>query len=96
MKFNDYFAIKRRLATAGVAASPLLSVPSLLRAQEKPIRIGVLYDLSGPFAAAGSLPCAIGAQIAIDLTNEHGGVLGKYKVEPVKADSQEQGRRRHQ
>jgi branched-chain amino acid transport system substrate-binding protein len=85
-----------KLATAGVAASPLLSVPSLLRAQEKPIRIGVLYDLSGPFAAAGSLPCAIGAQIAIDLTNEHGGVLGKYKVEPVKADSQEQGRRRHQ
>ena len=28
------------------------------------------------------------AQIAIDLANEHGGVLGKYKVEPVKADSQ--------
>ena len=77
-----------KLAAAGVAASPLLSVPSLVRAQEKPIRIGVLYDLSGPFAAAGSLPCAIGAQIAIDLANEHGGVLGKYKVEPVKADSQ--------
>src|SRR6266702_4383724 len=77
-----------KLAAAGVAASPLLSVPSLVRAQEKPIRIGVLYDLSGPFAAAGSLPCAIGAQIAMDLTNEHGGVLGKYKVEPVKADSQ--------
>src|SRR5919204_3378837 len=77
-----------KLTAAGVAASPLLSVPSLLRAQEKPIRIGVLYDLSGPFAAAGSVPCAIGAQIAIDLTNEHGGVLGKYKVEPVKADSQ--------
>jgi len=77
-----------RLAASGVAASPLLSVPSLLRAQENPIRIGVLYDLSGPFAAAGSVPCAIGAQIAIDLTNEHGGVLGKYKVEPVKADSQ--------
>jgi len=36
----------------------------------------------------GSLPCAIGAQIAIDLANEHGGVLGKYKVEPIKADSQ--------
>src|SRR6266849_7796898 len=77
-----------KLATAGVAASPLLSLTSLVRAQEKPIRLGVLYDLSGPFAAAGSLPCAIGAQIAIDLANEHGGVLGKYKVEPVKADSQ--------
>ena len=57
-------------------------------AQEKPIRIGVLYDLSGPFAAAGSVASSIGAQIAIDLTNEKGGVLGKYKVEPVNADSQ--------
>src|SRR5260221_8430712 len=57
-------------------------------AQEKPIRIGVLYDLSGPFAAAGSVASSIGAQIAIDLTNEKGGVLGKYKVEPSNAVSQ--------
>ena len=77
-----------KLAASGIAAGPLLGVPSLLRAQETPIRIGVLYDLSGPFAAAGSMPCAVGAQIAIDLANEHGGVLGKYKIEPIKADSQ--------
>src|SRR5215471_2110130 len=57
-------------------------------AQEKPIRVGLLYDLSGPFAAAGSVASQIGAQIAIDLTNERGGVLGKYKVEAVNADSQ--------
>ena len=48
----------------------------------------MLYDLSGPFAAAGSVASQIGAQIAIDLTNERGGVLGKYKVEAVNADSQ--------
>ena len=58
------------------------------RAEEKPIRIGLLYDLSGPFAAAGSVASAVGAQIAIDLVNERGGVLGKYKVVAVKADSQ--------
>jgi branched-chain amino acid transport system substrate-binding protein len=57
-------------------------------AQEGPIRIGVIYDLSGPFAAAGSVACAVGAQIAIDLVNERGGVDGKYKVEPINADSQ--------
>jgi branched-chain amino acid transport system substrate-binding protein len=57
-------------------------------AQEPPIRIGVLYDLSGPFAAAGSVASSIGAQIAIDLVNERGGVAGKYKVEPISADSQ--------
>jgi branched-chain amino acid transport system substrate-binding protein len=57
-------------------------------AQEGPIRIGVIYDLSGPFAAAGSVASAVGAQIAIDLVNEQGGVGGKYKVEPINADSQ--------
>jgi branched-chain amino acid transport system substrate-binding protein len=57
-------------------------------AEESPIRIGVLYDLSGPFAAAGSVASSIGAQIAIDLANERGGVAGKYKVQPINADSQ--------
>src|ERR1700752_3122045 len=71
---------------AALASLPLVSRPAFAQAQ--PIRIGVLYDLSGPFAAAGSVACAIGAQIAIDLVNEKGGVAGKYKVEPINADSQ--------
>ena len=56
--------------------------------EEPPVRVGVIYDLSGPFAAAGSVPCAIGAQIAVDLVNERGGIAGKYKVQPINADSQ--------
>lgn len=72
--------------SAALATLPVLSRAAF--AEEKPIRIGVLYDLSGPFAGAGSVASSIGAQIAIDLTNEKGGVLGKYKVVPVKADSQ--------
>ena len=60
----------------------------LARAEEETIPIGVLYDLSGPFAAAGSVASSIGAQIAIDLVNERGGVAGKYKVVAVSADSQ--------
>jgi len=52
------------------------------------VRIGVVYDLSGPFAGGGSAACAIGAQIAIDLVNERGGVAGKYKVVPVNVDCQ--------
>jgi branched-chain amino acid transport system substrate-binding protein len=71
---------------AALASLPLVGRPAFAQAQ--PIRIGVLYDLSGPFAAAGSLASSIGAQIAIDVTNERGGVLGKYKVDPVSADSQ--------
>ncbi|MBI1779410.1 MAG: ABC transporter substrate-binding protein [Proteobacteria bacterium] len=78
-----------RRSLLGYSAA-LASVPIIgrARAQEKPIRVGVLFDLSGPFAAAGSVACAIGTQTAIDLTNERGGVLGKYKVEAVNADSQ--------
>jgi branched-chain amino acid transport system substrate-binding protein len=57
-------------------------------AQAESVRIGVVYDLSGPFAAGGSAACAVGAQIAIDLVNERGGIAGKYKVIPVNADCQ--------
>src|SRR5688572_20014673 len=46
-------------------AVPGLSSPAL--AQNAPIRISVLYDFSGPLAAAGSLASAFGVQIAIDL-----------------------------
>jgi branched-chain amino acid transport system substrate-binding protein len=57
-------------------------------AQAETVRIGVVYDLSGPFAAGGSVACSIGAQIAIDLVNERGGIAGKYKVVPINADCQ--------
>src|SRR6202140_2341081 len=57
-------------------------------AEAETIRIGVVYDLSGPFAAGGSVACSVGAQIAIDLVNERGGIAGKYKVVPINADSQ--------
>src|SRR3974377_2624278 len=57
-------------------------------AQAEAVRIGVVYDLSGPFAAGGYAACAVGAQIAIDLVNERGGIAGKYKVLPINADSQ--------
>jgi branched-chain amino acid transport system substrate-binding protein len=60
----------------------------LVRAAEPPIRIGTLFDLTGPYAAAGSVASSIGTQIAIDLVNERGGVAGKYKVEPINGDSQ--------
>src|ERR1700731_3178841 len=57
-------------------------------AEAETIRIGVVYDLSGPFAGGGSVACSVGAQIAIDLVNERGGIGGKYKVVPINADCQ--------
>lgn len=53
----------------------------------KEIKIGVIYDQTGPYAAGGSKAAAIGTQIAIDMINEKGGVEG-YKIVPVNADAQ--------
>src|SRR6266478_1022748 len=53
----------------------------------KTIKIGVVYDLTGPFAGGGSELQYLGAKIMIDWFNERGGIEG-YKVEPIYADAQ--------
>jgi branched-chain amino acid transport system substrate-binding protein len=73
--------------TAAIAAASTFGA-RFARAEGETVRIGVIYDLSGPFAAGGSVASSIGTQIAIDLVNERGGIGGKYKVVPVNADSQ--------
>ena len=57
-------------------------------AQAQTVKVGVLYDLTGPFAAAGAVPGSIGTKIAVDMINEKGGVLGKHKIQTVAGDSQ--------
>lgn len=52
-----------------------------------PIKIGVIYDFTGPFAAGGSQAAAVGTQIAIDMINEKGGVEG-HKIVAITADAQ--------
>ena len=80
---------RRTLLKNSAAAAAVLSLDwTRAQAQAETVRIGVIYDLTGPFAAGGSVASSIGAQIAIDLVNEKGGVGGKYKVAPVNADSQ--------
>jgi branched-chain amino acid transport system substrate-binding protein len=56
-------------------------------AQGKTLKIGVIYDLTGPFAAGGSRAGYLGTKYAIDMINERGGVEG-YKIVPVYADAQ--------
>ena len=56
-------------------------------AQQKEIKIGVIYDLTGPFAGGGSEANYIGTKAAIDMFNEKGGVEG-YKITPVYVDAQ--------
>jgi ABC-type branched-subunit amino acid transport system substrate-binding protein len=77
-----------RIACAVLAAAALLA-PATVRAQDakKTIKIGVVYDLTGPFAGGGSDLQYLGAKIVIDWFNARGGIEG-YKVEAVYADAQ--------
>ena len=75
------------LAIAGaMGIATGLSTTSAM-AQGKTLKIGVIYDLTGPFAAGGSRAGYLGTKYAIDMINERGGVEG-YKIVPVYADAQ--------
>jgi branched-chain amino acid transport system substrate-binding protein len=65
---------------AAIAVAPVF-------AQQKEIKIGVIYDITGPFAAGGSEAAYLGTKIAIDMINEKGGVEG-YRIRPVYVDAQ--------
>jgi branched-chain amino acid transport system substrate-binding protein len=80
---------RRTLLKNTAATAAVLSLDwTRAQAQAESVRIGVIYDLTGPFAAGGSVASSVGTQIAIDLVNEKGGAGGKYKIVPVAADSQ--------
>jgi branched-chain amino acid transport system substrate-binding protein len=68
---------------AAIVAAPV-------SAQQKEIKIGVIYDYTGPFADGGSAAAAIGTKSAINLMNEKGGVEG-YKINAIYADAQSKG-----
>jgi branched-chain amino acid transport system substrate-binding protein len=57
-------------------------------AQQKTVKIGLLFDFSGPFSAAGSVLNYRGAKLAIDWANEKGPLAGKVKFVHVDADAQ--------
>lgn len=80
---------RRQLLKGTAAAAATLSLDwTKAKAQAENLRIGLIYDLTGPFAAGGSVASSVGAQIAIDLVNEKGGIGGKTRIVPVSADSQ--------
>jgi branched-chain amino acid transport system substrate-binding protein len=72
---------------AGLAILALGLGATQAAAQDKQVKIGVIYDYTGPFAAGGSEAAAIGTKAAIDMINEQGGVEG-YQIDAVYADAQ--------
>ncbi|MBI1775791.1 MAG: ABC transporter substrate-binding protein [Proteobacteria bacterium] len=68
-----------------LAAAGTLALPSALRGQERPIRIGVLNDMSGPYADFQGPGSVQAAQMAVE---DRGGKAAGRKVEVVFADHQ--------
>jgi ABC-type branched-subunit amino acid transport system substrate-binding protein len=82
-----FLGTSSRLAAGLCAAVLLLGAVSGAEAQTaKKLRIGVIYDYSGPLAGGGSDLHALGAKIMIDYFRK-GGVEG-YEIEAVYADAQ--------
>jgi branched-chain amino acid transport system substrate-binding protein len=70
----------------GLAAGASLGVLPAL-AQQKELKVGLIFDQTGPFAGGGSIATQLGSKYAIDIINERGGVEG-YKIVPIFADAQ--------
>jgi ABC-type branched-subunit amino acid transport system substrate-binding protein len=86
-------ALRRSLLWTLLAAALLTTLfagASAIRdahAQAKKLKIGVVFDYTGPLAGGGSDLHALGAKIMIDYFAKKGGVEG-YQIEAVYADAQ--------
>ena len=80
-------AFKRTLRGLGLGMAAAVALSLTPQAEAKEIKIGVIYDYTGPLAAGGSSLHALGAKIMIDYFNSKGGVEG-YKINAIYADAQ--------
>ena len=62
----DVSISRRRVLGGGIAAGAAATLPHRTRAADKPIRIGVLTDMAGPYAANTGLGSVLGAQMAVE------------------------------
>jgi ABC-type branched-subunit amino acid transport system substrate-binding protein len=75
-----------RLLGGLIVAGAMLGMAVSAHAQDKKIKIGVIYDLTGPLAGGGSELQYTGAKIMLDQYAKTG--VEGYKVEAVYADAQ--------
>ncbi len=78
--------LSRRILLGGLAAAPLAR-PGLIRAQSssKPVKIGLLSDMSGPYRDVGGIGNHVATELAI--ADFGGSVLGR-PIEIMQADDQ--------
>src|SRR5262244_1314722 len=72
---------------AAVTATGSISMPSVLRAQGAPVKLGVLHPVTGALSYCGQQG-RLGATLAIDEINGAGGIKGLGKIDAVLGDAQ--------
>src|SRR5947199_10079915 len=75
-----------RLLGGLIVAGAALGMAASAQAQDKKIKIGVIFDLTGPLAGGGSELQYIGAKIMLDHYAKTG--VEDYKIEAIYADAQ--------
>ena len=76
-------ASRRAVLATGLAAGSSLALPRRARAADRTIRIGVLTDMAGTYAAQTGLGSVLGAQLAIE---DFAKIHPEIKVELLSAD----------
>src|SRR5215475_8061435 len=90
---NQKNSLSRRqvLATTALgvaaAASGSIAMPSVLRAQDVPVKLGVLHPVTGALSYSGQQG-RLGATMAIEEINAGGGIKGLGKIDAVLGDAQ--------
>src|SRR4249920_914069 len=72
---------------AAVTATGSVSMPSVLRAQGTPVKLGVLHPVTGALSYSGQQG-RLGATIAIEEINAGGGIKGLGNIDAVLGDAQ--------
>lgn len=80
-----------KTGAAGLTVAATFGVPTLLRAEPKPVKVGSIHPVTGPLAVIGQGMRKV-HQLAVDQINARGGIksLGGAKVELLLGDSQTQ------
>ncbi|MSQ50140.1 MAG: ABC transporter substrate-binding protein [Betaproteobacteria bacterium] len=80
---------RRKFIGATAAASLVFGVPTLLRAQARSIKVGLVHPITGFLAYSGG-QSRMGAMLAIDEINAAGGIkaMGGAKLEALLGDNQ--------
>ena len=86
MPNQTYLLNRRRFLAATAAATGTIAMPSILRAQGAPVKLGVLHPVTGALSYSGQQG-RLGATLAIEEINAAGGINGR-KVEWVMEDDQ--------